>query len=120
MAKYRVKTKDGELTYGSFREVEWAWLQGLVGPEDEVLEEGTSRWRRAGSIPLLVQARRQGNQVWGGTQMAWIVIGVVMASTALYLISRGRYLAGGLVALIVAMVLFRVTVSAYKKSRPHG
>lgn len=120
MAKYRVRTKEGELTYESFRAVEWAWLQGLVEPDDELLEEGATRWRRAGSIPLLVNARRHGNQVWAGTQSAWIIISLVVCSAALYLLAKGHYLAGGLLAVLISLMLFRVTVAAYKKSRPHG
>ena len=117
--KYTVRTKDGELVYESFRAVEQAWLSGLVGPEDELLEDGTTKWRRADSFPLLVQARRQGNQVWGGTQAAWIFSGVLLASVALYLIAHGRVVIGSVLALIVSSLLFRVTYSAFKRTKPH-
>jgi hypothetical protein len=119
MAKYRVKSKEGELTFGSFGEVERAWLQGLVEPEDEVLEEGSTRWRKAKSIPLLAQARRTGNQVWGGTQHFWIIFGIVLSSVALYLLSRGYWLYALVAAVIVGSLLFRVTTSAYRRTKPH-
>jgi len=117
--KYTVRSKDGELVYSSFGAVEHAWLAGLIGPEDELLEEGTTKWRRADSFPLLVRARRQGNQVWGGTQAAWIMIAVVFGSLALYLLVHGNYLIGGVVAIIVTTVLFRVTYAASKRTNPH-
>ena len=117
--KYTVRTKDGELTYESFGAVEQAWLSGLVGPDDELLEEGATRWRRADSFPILVRARRQGNQVWGGSQAAWIAIGVVFGSIALYLLAHGHYLMGAVVALALTTVLFRVTHAAFKKTKPH-
>ena len=48
---YRVRTPDGELSYGSMREVELAYTQGLVGPEDEVLEEVR---RRRPEVPMVM------------------------------------------------------------------
>lgn len=119
MAKYRVKSKEGELTFGSFGEVERAWLQGLVEPEDEVLEEGSTRWRKAKSIPLLAGARRTGNQVWGGTQHFWIIFVVVLASLALYWLVKGKWALGGGLSLLISLVLFRITTNAYKRSKPH-
>ncbi len=117
--KWTVRTKEGELTYESFGAVEQAWLSGLVGPDDELLEEGTSKWRRADSFPILARARRQGDQVWGGSQSAWIAIGVVLGSIALYLLVHGQYIIGGLVAVVLTTLLFRVTNAAFKKTKPY-
>ena len=120
MAKWTVRTKDGELTYASFGEVEHAWLSGLVGPDDELLEDGNQKWRKAGSFPVLVNARRHGNQVWGGTQMMWMIFAITLGSAALILLVKGHYLVGGLVAFIVASVTIRVTMMAFKRTKPHG
>ncbi len=120
MAKYTVRTKEGELVYGSFGEVEKAWLSGLIEPDDEIREEGQTSWRKAGAIPILRNAQRSEQQIFGGTQMALIVVVVVLASFALYQLSRERYLLGGLVALVVAFLLFRVTTFAYKRRKPYG
>ena len=118
--KYTVRTKEGELTYASFGAVELAWKQGLVGPDDELLEEGKTKWRKAGSIALLAQARRSGDQVWGGSQMAWIIIMVIAASIGLYFLVHGNYLVGGLLSLAIAVLLFRITTNAFKRTKPHG
>ncbi len=56
--RYRVRTPEGELEYPSLRDVEQAYVQGLVDPQDEVLEEGSTLWRKAESLPTLARARR--------------------------------------------------------------
>lgn len=120
MARWTVRTKEGELVYESFGAVERAWLQGLVEPDDELLEEGTTRWRRAGSVPILAQARRQGDQVWGGTQSAWAAILVVLGSVALYLLVHKQWAWGGILAIVVTSLFFKITYSAFRKTKPHG
>jgi hypothetical protein len=116
--RYTVRTQEGELTFNSFGEVERAFLQGLVDPEDEIREEGASTWRKASSIPLLVQARRRGDAVWGGTQAAWIMIAVIFGSIALYMIAKGRIALGLGLAVILSLLLTRVTYRAFKRTRP--
>jgi hypothetical protein len=129
--KFTVRTQDGELTFGSFGEVEKAWLLGLVGPEDELLEEGKSKWRKASSYPYLVNARRTGEQAWGGAWFLWTVIGILMGSGALYELKTGiaalshgemtpDIVFGAVLGLLTAMVMIRVTVKAHKNARPHG
>lgn len=115
---YVVRTPEGELTFNSFGEVERAFLQGLVEPEDEVREEGTSKWRKASTLPLLIQARRRGDAVWGGTQPAWIIVSIVFASAALYSIAKGRTWLGLTIAFALALLLTRVTYRAFKRTRP--
>lgn len=116
--RYVVRTPEGELTFNSFGEVEKAWLQGLVEPDDEIREEGASKWRKASTLPLLVQARRQGDAVWGGTQSAWIVVSIALASAALYSIAKGRTWLGLAIAFALALLLTRVTYRAFKRRRP--
>jgi hypothetical protein len=118
--KYKVKTQDGELEFQSFGEVERAWLMGLVGPDDELLEDGKTMWRKASSFPHLVNARRTGDQAWGGSWFLWTVIGVTLGSSALWLLKAGEYLYGGLLGLMTAMVMIHVTVRAAQRSKPHG
>lgn len=116
--RYTVKTQEGELTFPSFGEVERAWLQGLVEPEDEICQEGSGIWKKASSFPVLMQARRRGDAVWGGTQAAWIMIAVIFGSAALYLISKGRIAFGLGLAVVLSLLLTRVTYKAFKRTRP--
>ena len=118
--KFTVRTPEGELTFQSFGEVEKAWLMGLVGPDDELLEDGKTMWRKASSFPHLVNARRTGDQAWGGSWFLWTVIGILLASSAGWLIKAEQYLYGGILALMTAMVMTHVTVRAAKKSKPYG
>lgn len=118
--KYKVRTKDGgELDYESFGQVEQAWLLGLIDPDDELLEEGKTLWRKAGSIPLLVNARRSGDQVWVGTWFAWVCLGVAGGTVALVLFHRHNWVGGMIVAFIVAGLMVRITVNAYARRKPH-
>ena len=126
--KYHVRMPDnpeGVLEYGSMREVEQAYLSGLIGPEDEIKEVTATKWRKAKSLPVLANARRTGNQVWGGTQFLWMMITVVVGSLAFWLIQKGvktnahGYTGLGLVLTIaLAALLMRVTASAFKRSKP--
>jgi hypothetical protein len=118
--KFKVRTPEGELDFQSFGEVEKAWLMGLVGPDDELLEDGKTRWRKASSFPLLVQARRSGEQAWGGSWFLWTVIGIMLGSGTMWLIRMGENLFGGLLGLMTAMVMIHVTVRAAKRSKPYG
>ena len=116
--KYTVKNKDGELTYGSLDELRTAYVLGLVEPEDEVLEENTRLWRKAGEIKLLVTAKKvthdrgQSNQ-----QRAWAIGALVMAIFCFYFVIKGYWLIGGLTGFGVAALLFQVTTLAAKRKR---
>jgi hypothetical protein len=118
--KFTVRTSDGELTFGSFGEVEKAWLMGLVGPDDELLEDGHTKWRKASSFPVLVGARRTGEQAWGGAWFLWAVISILMGSATWYFLHNGDYLFGMLFGIVTALLTINVTVRANKRARPHG
>jgi hypothetical protein len=121
--KYKVRSKDGELDFESFGQVEQAWLMGMVEPEDDVLEEGKTVWRKAGAIPLLAKARREGDAVWKGTWFAWTLIGVVGGTIALVLLNRhdmASKVAGVVVAFMVAGLMTKVSVNAYDRRKPHS
>ena len=101
-------------------EVEQAWLMGLVGPDDELLEDGKTKWRKASTFPLLVHARRTGEQAWGGSWFLWTLIGIILGSSALYLIKIEQYMYGIVLGLATSMVMIHVTVRAHQRSKPHG
>ncbi len=121
--RYRVRTRDGgELDYASFGQVEQAWLMGLIDPDDELLEEGKTRWRKAGSIPLLVSARRSSEQVWRGTWFLWTLIGIFGATVGLTLLSKKELefkIAGVVVAFGVASLMAHISVKAWERRKPH-
>jgi len=121
--RYKVRSKDGELDFPSFKEVEQAWLMGLIEPDDELLEEGKTVWRKAGTVPLLAKARRTGEQAWGGAWFLWTLIGVIGGSVALWLLNEKALemkIAGVVVAFVVALVMIKVTQRAFQRSKPHG
>ena len=115
--RYRVRTPDGELTYSSMREVEMAYTYGLVGPDDEVLEEGKELWRKASTIPTLARARpeRKGLAV---SHVLTVLAAVVLGVAALALIvsdSWPRRALGVTLALAMSALLTRVTYKAFKR-----
>ena len=118
--------------------VEQAVIAGLVDLTDELQEvrpEKPGPWRKVGAIPELARARPSGDQIWGGSQMLWILVSVIVASIALYLIVHGTmaynrkapllevmthyWLPGFVIALALGSILTRVTYRAFKRPRPH-
>ncbi len=118
---YRVRTPDGELAYPTLRDVEVAYIQGLVEPTDEVLEDGHSTWRKAASIPALARARPEAKGLLGRTQMLSVVIAVALGAGALTLIMSDSWPRRGLgiiLALAMSVVLTRMTAKAHKRPVP--
>jgi hypothetical protein len=117
---YRVRTPDGELAFPSLAEVERAYAMGLVGPEDEVREEGAGAWRKAGSLPVLARSRPSARSRDGRTQRLPILLAVGLSLLALYLILQeapGTRLLGAGLALVVAGLLMRVTSRAFGRGK---
>ncbi|WNG48875.1 hypothetical protein F0U60_35755 [Archangium minus] len=118
---YRVRTPEGELHYPRLLDVETAYSQGLVDPNDEVLEDGHSTWRKASSIPALARARSATKRHVRLKQMLGTSVVVVVGIWALMLIlsdSPGQRGLGLLLALGVSVLLTRLTAKAFK--RPGG
>jgi hypothetical protein len=121
--RYVVRTPEGELVYPSLLDVERAYVQGLVDPDDEVREESASTWRKAGSLPTLARARRTSSGVAARGQ-ALMVLGVVLLGAfALSLLFRESWnlrLFGIVLALLASFMLTRVTFKAFKRPPPPG
>jgi len=118
---YRVRTPDGELDYATLRDVEVAYTQGLVAPEDEVLEEGHSTWRKAASIPALAQARPESKGLSARAQVLSVLGAVLLGCWALMLIASNSWPRRGLgivLALVMSTLLSRVTYKAFKRPGP--
>ncbi|NMO21194.1 hypothetical protein HPC49_20615 [Pyxidicoccus fallax] len=121
--KYVVRTPDGELVYPSLLDVERAYLQGLVDPDDEVREESATTWRKAGSLPTLAQARRASTGAAQRGQMLTVVGVVLLGALALSLLFRDTWnlrLLGIVLALAASFMLTRVTFKAFKRPPPGG
>lgn len=56
---YRVRNQDGEVHFESFRDLHNAYRIGLVEPEDEILQDGQQKWRRARTVAHLQGAPRE-------------------------------------------------------------
>lgn len=117
--KHTVRSKDGELTYESFGAVEKAWLMGLIDPDDEIREDGSERWRKAGALPILRAAKRRSEGTFDGNQIALSIVGIGGGSIALYLLEIGNYLWGGVVALAVGAMVTQLVTRIIKKRKPH-
>ena len=118
--RYRVRTPEGELDYLSFREVELAYMQGLVGPNDEVREEGQELWRKASTIPLLARARPSDPGLLARMPGVAVVGAVLLGLGSLVLILSDSWPRRGLgivLALMTSALLTRVTHKAFKRSR---
>ncbi|WNG16052.1 hypothetical protein [Cystobacter fuscus] len=117
--RYHVRTPDGELDYLSFREVELAYMQGLVGPDDEVREEGQTLWRKASKIPELARARPaplQGNAA--RLRLGAVVSAVVLGLFSLKLLFSESWTRRGVgiaLALVTSVILTQLTRQAFKR-----
>lgn len=118
--KYTVKNKDGELTYGTMEELKVAYVLGLVEAEDEVLEENTQLWRKAGGIPLLVTAKKVNvEKGQSRTLLAWTTAAILGAVAYFYVIIKG-FMPGYFAVLLgipIAGLLLKVTTLAAKQKR---
>lgn len=122
--KYRVRNKDGELEYESFKQLEEASRTGFVDPEDELLREGETEWKKVSTQPALMKGKRSGFGVWRTPIFRWILLSVGGGIFAFWAIHKANtqdqpeLYAAGLVAVFVsAGVLFKVTADAQKRRR---
>lgn len=115
---YRVRTPDGELTYPTLLDVEAAYTQGLVDPNDEVLEDGHSHWRKASSIPALARSRPASKGLAARGQVLNVLGAVLLGFAALMLIMSDSWPRRGLgivLALGMCTLLTRLTSKAFKR-----
>jgi hypothetical protein len=118
--KYRVRSKDGELEYESFKQVEEATQMGFVDPEDELLREGEAEWKKVSSQPALMKGKRA--RAGLSPLVRWVVLAVVGALFAFWAIHKGStedkpelWAAGLTAAFASAGVLFKVTADSQRR-----
>ena len=121
--KYRVRSKDGELEYESFKQLEEAAQVGFLDPDDELLREGETEWKKVSAQPALMKSKRA-TAAWKSPIFRWVLLAVLGALFAFWAIHAGstqdkpELSAGGLVvAFMSAGVLFKVTADAQKRRR---
>lgn len=122
--KYKVRSKDGELEYESFQQLEEAARLGFVDPDDELLREGETDWKKVSTQPALVKHKRRGLGVWNTPLVRWIALSLAGAVFAFWAIHRGTtedkpelYAAGLTAAFLCVGVLFKVTADAARRRR---
>jgi hypothetical protein len=122
--KYRVRNKDGELEYESFKQVEDAARLGFVDPDDDLLREGETEWKKVSTLPALLKGKRSGVSVFRTSLTLWVGVAVSAAVFAFWAIRHGNtddkpelYAAGITAAFVAAGVLFKVTAQAQKPRR---
>jgi hypothetical protein len=112
---YRVRTSDGELIYPTIAELSKAWQMGMVDPEDEVLEDGKQMWRKAGTLPFLVQFSPRGTPLLDRKVRLLVVASCISAMFAVYYVVQGKLMLGGLFALGAGLASIGLLSATYKK-----
>src|SRR3954452_13972552 len=118
----RVIVKEGQLEDLGHGGVEQAGLLGLVEPDAEIQEEGSQNCGKPSSFPTLARARRSGEQVWKGTWFAWVMLGVIGGTYALYKMQQKDLMDKGIglvIAVAVSIVIIQVSRRAAQRSKPH-
>ena len=96
---------------------------GFLDPDDELLREGETEWKKVSTQPALMKGKRTG-AAWKSPLFRWVLLAVLGALFAIWAIHTGNtqdkpeLSAGGLVAAFMsAGVLFKVTADAQKRRR---
>lgn len=115
--RYRVRNADGELEFESAAQLEAAWRAGFVEPEDEVLEEGRSEWRKAKALPLLQQASAARRPRRVAPWLVYLAVGLTGGGFALWRLAQDDYVVGLIAAFVVAGLLVKVTTEVQQRRR---
>jgi Flp pilus assembly protein TadB len=114
---YRVRNEDGELRFQTFEDLRDAYVQHLVGPEDEVLEGEASTWRKAGSLPKLAQALQRRPTALE-REGRWYLLAFVLLCAGAYFVAFGWTMVSfAVVAVIVSGFLVWTTLVSVRRRR---
>lgn len=114
---FRVRTPDGELGYPTLLDVERAFHQGLVDPDDEVVDEATGTVHRAREHPALrppPPRRFWQNQ---SAQPARIAVALSLALASLLAGAAQQWWLALPVAGVAAWMTVRIAVTAQARPR---
>jgi hypothetical protein len=115
--RYTVRSADGQLDFPSRKELFGAYTQGLVGPDDEVREEGSTAWRK---VAALLGARPQASSPLPVVQMIRVGMLVIVGGIALSMLVSGdlrRMGLGAILALVLAIWTWSWTRTAFAIKR---
>jgi drug/metabolite transporter (DMT)-like permease len=114
---YRVRNQDGELRFKTFEELREAYLNHMVGPDDDVLENGSATWRKAGSFPTLVGAL-DAKPTALQREARWYLLALALLGAGVYFVIYGWGLISfAIVAAIVASFVTWTTVTSFRRRR---
>lgn len=115
---YRVRSMDGELKFKSLYEIERMLAQGLVGPNDELTEDGpTEAWRKVSSVPALKDTRLpQQVPFYRSPVGRWVLaLCALLAITLALLVSPRLRIAGLALALFTTALLGQFTYKVFTR-----
>jgi hypothetical protein len=113
--RYTVRNTYGELVMPSRQELQRAFELGLVDAEDEVLEEGSQEWRKAGTMAGLRERTSRAAPGPLGAHRKHVALLCALALTALALLLSGTpqlAMMGALLAFLTVSWLFGLTRKA--------
>ena len=115
MSLYTVRTEHGELKFESLLDLEKAWLNGLVEPEDEILEKGKNIATKAGQMKLLQLASSEKHKTQTGHHNFFLFLSIGLGALALFFLASGAHVLAAVTAVAVSGLLFQVTKKAFSK-----
>lgn len=114
---YRVRNEDGELRFATFDDLREAYIQQLVGPNDEVLESESSTWRKASSYPMLVRALETRPTAFQ-REARWYFLALALLASGVYFVAFGwNMVSFAVVATIVATFVVWTTFTSFRRRR---
>lgn len=103
---WTVRTREGSLHFTDFAQLEWAFRNGLIAPEDEIRDPGKREWHKAAAHPHLrnVHAKRDVRR----PHAAGVLIALAMAFIAFILLVLGFWAPALALAFGVSLHLMRM------------
>lgn len=114
---YRVRNQDGELRFETFSQLRDAYVHQMVGPDDEVSEDGSGQWQKAGTMPRLVEALKAQPTTWQREGRWYVLAAVLLAAGAYFVVTGWGMVSFAIIAVIVVSFVTWTTFSGVKKRR---
>jgi Flp pilus assembly protein TadB len=102
---YRVRNQYGELKLESFEDLKNAFEKGLVEPDDEILETGSTHWRKVSSYPKLIASTRQRPSILSGPSRWYLLAGAMFLAGVGLIVTLRSGIVGFVIVLGVALLM---------------